>query len=478
MGERRTVRDSVPTKAKPNRIKRISVEQLFGQFNYELPSKDEDRDLGNLFILYGDNGSGKTTLLRLVYHLLSHEDDKGHKTAVSKIRFRRFSVELSDGTIVEAFRSDSRNGPYRASVLKAGETVDSIDLPTDSQRQRVKTQNRLATFLRHLKEINIRLHLLSDDRRIAGLSNEEERWRIRSRQLMLSDELHFFDPVAEESQIRISPVKFAGEQVHRWINQQAYKGFKLGQTDVHSIYTSVAKHIVDARPSGDSQTDQQMVEDSISMLRELSQRSKDYSQFGLTPELPTEEMIVSLEKGSADYYPVLYKVLQPYIQSIEARLNALESVYKIIDTFVGNINGFLGGNKHARYHLRDGLTIHARNGEPLDLDVLSSGEKQLLLLLCNTLAARDEASVIIIDEPEISLNIKWQRGLIQALLDCIQGSDAQLIFATHSIELLAQHRTNVVKLTDLTPEPDDAEDEEPPHARRRETEDPRVGRPV
>ena len=51
------------------------------------------------------------------------------------------------------------------------------------------------------------------------------------------------------------------------------------------------------------------------------------------------------------------------------------------------------------------------------------------------------------DEPEISLNVKWQRRLVRALLDCIRGSRVQLVFATHSIELLAQHKTNVIKLS-------------------------------
>ena len=69
--------------------------------------------------------------------------------------------------------------------------------------------------------------------------------------------------------------------------------------------------------------------------------------------------------------------------------------------------------------------------------------------MCNTLAARDQASILIIDEPEISLNVKWQRGLVQALLDCIRGSNVQMIFATHSIELLARHKQHVVKLVDM-----------------------------
>ncbi len=77
---------------------------------------------------------------------------------------------------------------------------------------------------------------------------------------------------------------------------------------------------------------------------------------------------------------------------------------------------------------------------------LSSGEKHLLTLLCNAMATRDVASLFIIDEPELSLNITWQRSLVDALLECIEGSRGQFLMASHSTELFAQHRRAVVRL--------------------------------
>jgi ABC-type glutathione transport system ATPase component len=52
----------------------------------------------------------------------------------------------------------------------------------------------------------------------------------------------------------------------------------------------------------------------------------------------------------------------------------------------------------------------------------------------------------MIDEPEISLNIKWQRQLVQSLLEITNDASIQFILASHSIELLAQHRDCVVNL--------------------------------
>ena len=82
----------------------------------------------------------------------------------------------------------------------------------------------------------------------------------------------------------------------------------------------------------------------------------------------------------------------------------------------------------------------------MDPESLSSGERQLLLLFCYTLLAREKTSIFIIDEPELSLNVKWQRRLIGALRDIVEDTPNQFLFATHSIELIAQHEDSVHRL--------------------------------
>ena len=81
---------------------------------------------------------------------------------------------------------------------------------------------------------------------------------------------------------------------------------------------------------------------------------------------------------------------------------------------------------------------------------LSSGEKQLILLLSNTILARDQSGIFIIDEPELSLNVKWQRTLVGALLRCAEGSRIQYLLASHSLELITLHKDNAIRL--LPPE--------------------------
>ena len=68
-----------------------------------------------------------------------------------------------------------------------------------------------------------------------------------------------------------------------------------------------------------------------------------------------------------------------------------------------------------------------------------------MLLCCNTLVARERSSLFLIDEPELSLNIKWQRKLVDSLLGLAVNRNIQFMLATHS-ELLAPHEQSVLEL--------------------------------
>ena len=132
-----------------------------------------------------------------------------------------------------------------------------------------------------------------------------------------------------------------------------------------------------------------------------------------------------------------------------ARLDALQDVQKIIDNFVSILSDFFA-RKYVELDVRSELNIITDNGKHVSTEYLSSGEKQLLLLLCNAIIARNNGTIFIIDEPEISLNIKWQRKLIDALLTCLEGVDSQIILATHSIEILSKYDYFVSPLTDIS----------------------------
>ncbi|MDR2359476.1 MAG: ATP-binding protein [Prevotellaceae bacterium] len=70
------------------------------------------------------------------------------------------------------------------------------------------------------------------------------------------------------------------------------------------------------------------------------------------------------------------------------------------------------------------------NGEKLALHLLSAGEKQLLIILINALTQDEKPFILLMDEPEISLDIDWQYKLVDTIRKI--NPSCQLIIATHS----------------------------------------------
>lgn len=83
---------------------------------------------------------------------------------------------------------------------------------------------------------------------------------------------------------------------------------------------------------------------------------------------------------------------------------------------------------------RIGVTMN--NGMSLQVQNLSSGEKQILVMFYALLFHAPQGSVVILDEPEISLHVSWQQMLGGYFRDICRVRDVQMIVATHSPQVI------------------------------------------
>jgi predicted ATP-binding protein involved in virulence len=92
------------------------------------------------------------------------------------------------------------------------------------------------------------------------------------------------------------------------------------------------------------------------------------------------------------------------------------------------------------------LTVSMNNGTALPLSKLSSGEKQILLMFYTILFHSQNGSVVIIDEPEISLHVLWQQSLGDYLNDISRVRNVQMVIATHSPQVIHDRWDNAKEL--------------------------------
>lgn len=83
--------------------------------------------------------------------------------------------------------------------------------------------------------------------------------------------------------------------------------------------------------------------------------------------------------------------------------------------------------------------------KPRSLKELSSGERQILVILTYLAFVSGKHSVFVIDEPELSLHLVWQRLLVEAVKQ-LRPQGCQVILATHAPEIAGRAREHTVRL--------------------------------
>lgn len=126
--------------------------------------------------------------------------------------------------------------------------------------------------------------------------------------------------------------------------------------------------------------------------------------------------------------------------SLEAEEKTKE-VYSQIDLFIEILNTFISDKQ---FGFKDGgLSVSNKQGE-IEKNRLSSGEKQLLIILIESVLQNQMPHIFLADEPELSLHIQWQRMIIPAVKKL--NPNAQVIVATHSPEIAAYHKQSIIDM--------------------------------
>ena len=129
----------------------------------------------------------------------------------------------------------------------------------------------------------------------------------------------------------------------------------------------------------------------------------------------------------------VFTILDLEIDKQLSRLNSMDNNRLLKDTLIKKINDFLI-DKKAQFI--DGNLLFELDGNLgiIPISDLSSGERQLIYILLKSIILSDisssQTSILIMDEPEISLHLSWQEKLLNCLYDI--NPNSQIIVATHS----------------------------------------------
>lgn len=147
-----------------------------------------------------------------------------------------------------------------------------------------------------------------------------------------------------------------------------------------------------------------------------------------------------------EHFTYIYNTWRSHslVQDYEELQSKKGEIFKPRDDFLDEINKLFDGRKRVSLSDKNELNYTLANNNPIQPEELSSGEKQLLIILGEALLQQGEPYVYITDEPELSLHVSWQETLTSSITRL--NPNAQIIFATHSPDIVAGNSNKIINM--------------------------------
>lgn len=132
------------------------------------------------------------------------------------------------------------------------------------------------------------------------------------------------------------------------------------------------------------------------------------------------------------------------VQHYQLLQDRRSQIFQPKDNFLRVINELFAGRKVIEISEKNEMVATTKSGSVIPIEELSSGEKQLLIILGEALLQENESVIYIADEPELSLHVTWQEQLTDAISRI--NPSAQIVFATHSPDIVSTHTEKVIDM--------------------------------
>ncbi|MFD3943610.1 AAA family ATPase [Streptomyces sp. NPDC058579] len=162
-----------------------------------------------------------------------------------------------------------------------------------------------------------------------------------------------------------------------------------------------------------------------------------------------ESMDVPLQ--SEELLPWQRKVLWTYLQDSQNKLATFQDLLHRVELFRSIITSrFLF--KHLIISRESGFRFTNDFGQIISPSQLSSGEQHEIVLLYDLLFGVKSGSLVLVDEPEISLHVAWQQEFISDIKRVAKLSNLRFIVATHSPQIVNEWWSQTIGLNASLPE--------------------------
>ncbi len=394
-------------------------------------------------VIFGQNGSGKTTLLRVLHGVFSRNNEILFRENIQRITLTINSesivierkpsqqVELFNGTEVPEGMGTILKDTYDWSQLEnsclnestsilfgvnRGITIKNLSIDPEMIEMYIRRNN--FNMFRNRSEIGA----FSID--LARFLNRQSRRRtIHSKQSMpfsgnnvLIDNLEIH--IVEE--ILVKRYQLAKNIISERVQKALFETLSI------AINPDNHKGNVESIPDDFIHT---LFNNRDSLIEALNNAAENTLRNEIINTLNSDDRM-SLLMMDQEENRLLLNLLLKMIYELNNQQIILSSINILVECF----NEQVSNNKKLVVN-QDEAYILLSSGKKHSLMDLSSGERHLLCFLTIFLIEGNERNFLMIDEPEISLNLKWQKTILPLLNQLAPNS--QILVASHSPSIAA-----------------------------------------
>lgn len=445
-------------------IAEVTVEGLHDQFDFEIHL------LPGLNVLYGKNGRGKTTLLHLLANVLELDFQR-----FASLQFHNIRVRTSGGDLIELQKVEPGTPPKvflngeRTSFSGSNSSLSQVE--TASLREALGERPTYLPAFRSILErtrVDPDRYYRTTDRRESEFDEISERELSTLRDFYSKGSSALPAYVSRQAQEEAASIAEKTMLCRQWfgkfvpivrypsvadVEDSLSEEWRRAALDIsgreqrmfEETFVKIFRIIsgLEATPTTESN------ENLLASISELLMDQE--SQITNTESRAVFDRLLmsarSLGANTAPLRGIDNSLLELYRELLAARNTERRTAFQKSRDFEASINRFLDnktlriGNTQARPRSRSLVAVNTPGGQSYGLAALSSGERQILTMLYSASRTRFLSGIFLIDEPELSLHIDWQRIILRELRK--QSPDRQLIACTHSPEVGADHMSEI-----------------------------------
>ncbi|ACS79716.1 AAA family ATPase [Maridesulfovibrio salexigens] len=428
-------------------IKSFKAIQVYGTLDFEI---DFNRDLT---FLIGANGCGKTTVLKLIHSFLAVDIGKLITTP-----FLRMELKVRTDKDLHLYCSKS-DDELEIGVVGASEKIKIPYLVNEDKRSfgreydfdeaaALGDKSELYKMLRNLPRITF----LNLERTYARSGADDDfddydsrRYRPNYRRMVSAD---------NGSYANILDASFLIQENYRILKKYEDKkniklkdnilksAFQYSENSLADFNNKKVKSEISAILNNKKEIDDAVYSVGVKDAGLRNEVDKFFNKLESLYESieDADDDLVSLElvmnKAQIDRFISLIDIVDDHKSNID-------KLFEPINTFVSTINDFFkDSRKKVSINTIGRLVIEDVKGNDVPIHGLSSGERQLLVIFAHAIIKivrkpNYKKGVFLIDEPELSLHMKWQEKFSEKIYELNQG--AQFIMATHSPEIVGEN---------------------------------------